>query len=90
MFSGYFNFICNKVFLFSKNVFECRYYLVPLSIAQKSKWKKKGTKLHIFNDHTFIAKHLPGYVYSSKEFNKFYCLFTFLIDVKTEINVTIK
>ncbi|XP_054285157.1 uncharacterized protein LOC129001748 isoform X11 [Macrosteles quadrilineatus] len=37
-----------------------KYYLVPLSIAQKSKWKKKGTKLHIFNDHTFVAKHLPG------------------------------
>lgn len=37
-----------------------KYYLVPLSMAQKSKWKKKGTKLHIFNDHTFIAKHLPG------------------------------
>lgn len=37
-----------------------KYYLVPLSLAQKSKWKKKGTKLHIFNDHTFIAKHLTG------------------------------
>ncbi|GLV42604.1 uncharacterized protein CBL_03343 [Carabus blaptoides fortunei] len=37
-----------------------RHYLVPLSLAQKSKWRKKGTKLHIFNDHTFIAKHLPG------------------------------
>uniref|UniRef100_A0A0A9W993 Protein kinase C theta type n=1 Tax=Lygus hesperus TaxID=30085 RepID=A0A0A9W993_LYGHE len=37
-----------------------KYYLVPLSIAQRNKWKKKGTKLHIFNDHTFIAKHLPG------------------------------
>ncbi|XP_014248065.1 uncharacterized protein LOC106665824 isoform X4 [Cimex lectularius] len=37
-----------------------KYYLVPLSIAQRSKWKKKGTKLHIFNDHTFIAKHLSG------------------------------
>ncbi|CAH1389003.1 unnamed protein product [Nezara viridula] len=37
-----------------------KYYLVPLSMAQKSKWKKKGTKLHIFNDHTFIAKHLQG------------------------------
>ncbi|XP_075213106.1 uncharacterized protein LOC142319565 isoform X4 [Lycorma delicatula] len=37
-----------------------KYYLVPLSLAQKGKWKKKGTKLHIFNDHTFIAKHLPG------------------------------
>ncbi|CAH1976772.1 unnamed protein product [Acanthoscelides obtectus] len=37
-----------------------RHYLVPLSIAQKSKWRKKGTKLHIYNDHTFVAKHLQG------------------------------
>ncbi|XP_049775583.1 phospholipid transfer protein C2CD2L isoform X1 [Schistocerca cancellata] len=37
-----------------------KHYLVPLSMAQKSKWRKKGTKLHIFNDHTFIAKHLQG------------------------------
>ncbi|XP_076264236.1 uncharacterized protein LOC143198732 isoform X4 [Rhynchophorus ferrugineus] len=37
-----------------------KHYLVPLSIAQKSKWKKKGVKLHIFNDHTFVAKHLQG------------------------------
>ncbi|XP_073988396.1 uncharacterized protein isoform X3 [Rhodnius prolixus] len=37
-----------------------KYYLVPLSLAQRNKWKKKGTKLHIFNDHTFIAKHLSG------------------------------
>ncbi|XP_030755359.1 uncharacterized protein LOC115881827 isoform X3 [Sitophilus oryzae] len=37
-----------------------KHYLVPLSLAQKSKWKKKGVKLHIFNDHTFVAKHLQG------------------------------
>lgn len=37
-----------------------KHYLVPLSLAQKSRWRKKGTKLHIFNDHTFIAKHLSG------------------------------
>ncbi|KAK7794196.1 hypothetical protein R5R35_000484 [Gryllus longicercus] len=37
-----------------------KHYLVPLTLAQKSKWRKKGTKLHIFNDHTFIAKHLSG------------------------------
>ncbi|XP_044731037.1 uncharacterized protein LOC123294036 isoform X2 [Chrysoperla carnea] len=37
-----------------------KHYLVPLSLAQKSRWRKKGTKLHIFNDHTFIAKHLNG------------------------------
>ncbi|KZC11822.1 C2 domain-containing protein 2 [Dufourea novaeangliae] len=38
-----------------------KHYLVPLSLAQKSKWRKKGTKLHIFNDHTFIAKHMAGF-----------------------------
>ncbi|KAL6442081.1 hypothetical protein ACFW04_002418 [Cataglyphis niger] len=37
-----------------------KHYLVPLSLAQKNKWRKKGTKLHIFNDHTFIAKHMAG------------------------------
>ncbi|XP_023310144.1 phospholipid transfer protein C2CD2L isoform X3 [Anoplophora glabripennis] len=37
-----------------------KHYLVPMSLAQKSKWRKKGTKLHIFNDHTFVAKHLQG------------------------------
>ncbi|XP_036147981.1 uncharacterized protein LOC105836218 isoform X3 [Monomorium pharaonis] len=37
-----------------------KHYLVPLSLAQRSKWRKKGTKLHIFNDHTFIAKHMAG------------------------------
>ncbi|KAJ8937073.1 hypothetical protein NQ318_009843 [Aromia moschata] len=37
-----------------------KHYLVPLSLAQKSKWRKKGTKLHIFNDHTFVARHLQG------------------------------
>jgi hypothetical protein len=37
-----------------------KYYLVPLSLAQKNKWKKKGTKLHIFNEHVFVAKHLAG------------------------------
>ncbi|XP_051166433.1 uncharacterized protein LOC127284799 isoform X4 [Leptopilina boulardi] len=37
-----------------------KHYLVPLSLAQKSKWRKKGIKLHIFNDHTFIARHIPG------------------------------
>ncbi|KAG8236703.1 hypothetical protein J437_LFUL017158 [Ladona fulva] len=37
-----------------------RHYLVPITMAQKSKWRKKGVKLHIFNDHTFVAKHLAG------------------------------
>jgi hypothetical protein len=37
-----------------------RHYLVPISIAQKPRWRRKGTKLHIYNDHTFVAKHLSG------------------------------
>ncbi|KAL5285688.1 C2CD2 family protein [Megaselia abdita] len=37
-----------------------RHFLVPLQIAQKPKWRRKGTKLHIYNDHTFVAKHLSG------------------------------
>ncbi|XP_059484473.1 uncharacterized protein LOC132201927 isoform X2 [Neocloeon triangulifer] len=37
-----------------------KHYLVPLSLAQRSKWRKKGVKLHIYNDHTFVARHLPG------------------------------
>uniref|UniRef100_A0A6E8W5R8 Phorbol-ester/DAG-type domain-containing protein n=1 Tax=Anopheles coluzzii TaxID=1518534 RepID=A0A6E8W5R8_ANOCL len=40
-----------------------RHYLVPLEVATKQKnWKRKGTKLHIYNDHTFVAKHIPGLV----------------------------
>lgn len=41
-----------------------RHFLVPLAIAQRPRWRRKGTKLHIYNDHTFVAKHLSGFVYS--------------------------
>ncbi|CAH0697715.1 unnamed protein product [Spodoptera exigua] len=37
-----------------------KHYLVPLTIAQRSRWRRKGIKLHIYNEHTFIAKHLSG------------------------------
>ncbi|XP_037293894.1 uncharacterized protein LOC115454496 isoform X3 [Manduca sexta] len=37
-----------------------KHYLVPLAIAQRSRWRRKGVKLHIYNEHTFIAKHLTG------------------------------
>uniref|UniRef100_T1PCW0 Phorbol esters/diacylglycerol binding domain (C1 domain) n=1 Tax=Musca domestica TaxID=7370 RepID=T1PCW0_MUSDO len=37
-----------------------RHFIVPLNIAQRPRWRRKGTKLHIYNDHTFIAKHLSG------------------------------
>ncbi|XP_033247145.1 uncharacterized protein LOC108158777 isoform X3 [Drosophila miranda] len=36
------------------------HFIVPLAIAQRPRWRRKGTKLHIYNAHTFIAKHLSG------------------------------
>ncbi|XP_064471074.1 uncharacterized protein LOC135385591 isoform X3 [Ornithodoros turicata] len=37
-----------------------RHYLIPTSLAHRNKWRKKGAKLHIYNDHVFIAKHIQG------------------------------
>lgn len=38
-----------------------RHYLVPIEVAVRQKsWKRKGTKLHVYNDHSFIAKHIKG------------------------------
>lgn len=37
-----------------------RHFLVPISVAQRPRWRRKGTKLHVYNDHTFVAKHLSG------------------------------
>lgn len=34
------------------------YYLVPLQVAKSGKFKKKGNKLHIYMDHTFVAQHI--------------------------------
>lgn len=53
--NNYLNFPIIKYSLFNCN----RHYLVPMNIAQKPRWRRKGTKLHIYNDHTFVAKHLP-------------------------------
>ncbi|KAL5239256.1 hypothetical protein ACI65C_006666 [Semiaphis heraclei] len=37
-----------------------KHYLIPFTQANKSKWKRAGIKLHIYNDHTFVAKHLSS------------------------------
>ncbi|XP_077564026.1 uncharacterized protein LOC144179517 isoform X3 [Haemaphysalis longicornis] len=37
-----------------------RHFLVPPHLANRSKWRRRGVKLHIYNDHVFVAKHLPG------------------------------
>ena len=34
------------------------YYLVPLQTARRGRFKKRGTKLHIYMDHTFVAQHI--------------------------------
>lgn len=37
-----------------------KFYPIPLDVAKRGKFKKKGTKLHIFMDHIFVAKHLKA------------------------------
>lgn len=38
-----------------------RHYLIPPNLAnKKSKWGKKGTKIHLYNEHQFIATHLSS------------------------------
>lgn len=37
-----------------------RYYAISDEQANKSKWRKRGTKLHLFNEHQFVACHLAG------------------------------
>lgn len=39
---------------------QLRYYAISEENANKSKWRKRGTKLHLFNEHQFIATHLAG------------------------------
>ena len=40
------------------------HYLVPLQVAKKGRFKKKGTKLHVYMDHIFVAQHMKLYVIS--------------------------
>ena len=35
-----------------------RHYLIPYHTAKKGKFGKRGTKLHIFMDHVFVAQHI--------------------------------
>ncbi|CAG2182745.1 unnamed protein product, partial [Oppiella nova] len=37
-----------------------KHYVIPMSLANKNKWRRKGVKLHSYNDHLFVAKHLSG------------------------------
>lgn len=37
-----------------------RYYVIPDNRPNKRRWSKRGTKLHLFNEHQFVACHLAG------------------------------
>jgi len=39
---------------------QLRYYAVSDDAANKAKWRKRGLKLHVFNEHQFVACHLAG------------------------------
>lgn len=39
---------------------QLRHYAIADELARNSKWSKKGTKLHVFNEHQFVATHLAG------------------------------
>ena len=34
------------------------HYLIPIQAARQGKFKKAGTKLHIYMDHIFTAQHI--------------------------------
>jgi ribosomal protein L37AE/L43A len=34
------------------------HYLIPMTAARRGKFKKAGTKLHIYMDHIFTAQHI--------------------------------
>ena len=34
------------------------HYLIPMQAARRGKFKKAGTKLHIYMDHIFTAQHI--------------------------------
>jgi len=36
------------------------HYLIPLQVAKKGRFKKKGTKLHVYMDHIFVAQHIKS------------------------------
>ena len=45
---------------------ETVHYLVPKHLAKKGRLKKRGTKIHICQDHLFMAKHIKRYINLAK------------------------
>ena len=40
----------------------CRHYTIPYEVAKRGRLRKKGTKLHIYMDHIFVAKRIRPWV----------------------------
>ncbi|XP_066279667.1 C2 domain-containing protein 2-like isoform X1 [Branchiostoma lanceolatum] len=39
---------------------QIRHYLIPPELARRRTLRRRGKKLHVHNDHSFIAKHFKG------------------------------
>ena len=37
-----------------------RFFLIPNDVARKGRFKRRGTKLHVYLDHVFVARHVKG------------------------------
>ena len=37
-----------------------RFFLIPNDVARKGRFRRKGTKLHVYLDHVFVARHVKG------------------------------
>nr|XP_006811211.1 PREDICTED: location of vulva defective 1-like [Saccoglossus kowalevskii] len=41
---------------------QVKHYLIPATLARNGKYEVRGTKLHVFNDHCFVATHFTSTV----------------------------
>lgn len=59
----------NKTYITEESslVLECKekgvvkHYLIPYHLAKRGRIGKRGTKLHIYMDHIFVAQHIKRY-----------------------------
>ena len=50
------------------------HYLVPNQLSKKlARLRRKGVKLHVSNEHLFVAKHIKRYVYCLLGYSLVFC-----------------
>jgi hypothetical protein len=51
-----------KIIVLKKSVLNYifRHYLIPYNVAKRGRLGKRGTKLHIYMDHIFVAQRIKG------------------------------